>query len=198
MKYMPAGKTAIISLLLLLTGCAAHRDVWNQTYGIPVNSTVQLMQPLTIGIRRNQVILQDGMISDPRSYYAVSIDYDQYYPFCYFEVAKSSRSPQTIEPDSFTVTAVYQDEVEVVTKPSTRLMSIPSVGGEAGGARSIALLTIMLLHSDKQPQVKKLACAGGFDIESWASLPTLKEIDHTLGEIARLNTGTGRPIQPDQ
>ena len=193
MKYTAAGKTTVILLLLFLTGCATHRDAWNQVYGVPVNSTVHLLQPLTIGIRRNQVFLQDGNIAEPRSFYVVSKYYDQYYPFCYFEVPYSSSSPQTIEPDSFTVTAVYQDETDVVTAPSSRLMSIPSIGGEEGGARSVALLTVMRLHSDKQPHVKQLVCTGGFELESWAKPATLKEIDHALGEIARLDTAAGSP-----
>ena len=185
MKLSPAGKTTFILLTLLLTGCAAHREAWNKIYGIPVNSTVAVMQPLTIPVRDTQVFIQEATSRHPQG---IPGSYNSYYPFCYFEVADISNAPQSIEPGTFTITAVRQDETEIIARAGPgRLVVQPSIGGQGdAGLRMIYRMFEMRLHSDEQPQVKKLVCSGGFDIESWAKLPKLKEIEQALGNVARL------------
>ena len=172
---------AYLILPLVLIGCATGSSMvkWNSIYGVPVNSTVSLLQPLTIRVRDTQAFLQDGIRIQGQSY-------DQYYPFCYFEIYTLASAEQTIEPDVFTITAVSREETQIVQTAPIKLASL--IAFNVGGARSMTTqLTIMRIHSEKQPDVRKLVCAGGFDDTHDTELPTIQEISHALGDIAKLN-----------
>lgn len=181
-----ARNLVLFMLALLITGCASHREAWNQVYGVPVNSTVRLLQPLTIPVRDTQVFIQEGTSKYEESPFGSQ---DQYYPFCYFEVADISESPQIIEPDTFIVTAVSRDETDVIAEAAPIRVAGPLLAqaGGGGSVRMIVRMTVMRLHSDRQPQMRKLVCAGGFDLESWAKLPTIKDIELALGNVAKLD-----------
>ncbi|MCW8963272.1 MAG: hypothetical protein OQL16_05695 [Gammaproteobacteria bacterium] len=195
-KYPPvhsrqASRLVVLLLLLTSAGCqvSQHRMAWEKVYGISVNSSISLQQPLTIRPRHTQVFLQDGAAIYRHGWLS---GYDQYYPFCYFEVADIADSEQTISEDTFTITRVYRDETDIVQARPTRLTGQIMVGDDAvGGIRMIVKTTVMRLSSDKQPEVKMLVCGGGFDHEPFAELPTVDEIRHTLGDIARLDLAPG-------
>ena len=171
-------------LALLMTGGASHREAWTQVYGVPVNSTLRVLQPLTIPVRDTQVYIQEGALQYPGGPFSGR---DLYYPFCYMELADISAAPQTIEPDTFTVTAVYQDETDIIAEAAPIRVAGPLLASDGGAVRMIYLMTVMHLHSDRQPQVKKLVCSGGFDLESSAKLPTVKDIEAALGNVAKLD-----------
>jgi len=198
-KYPPvhsrqAGWLVVLLLLLASAGCqiSQHRVAWEKVYGIPVNSSISLQQSLTIRPRHTQVFLQDGTAIYSRGWVSLLSGYDQYYPFCYFEVADISDSEQTISGDTFIITRVYRDETDIVQARPTRLTSQIMVGDDAvGGFRMIVKTTVMRLSSDKQPEVKMLVCGGGFGHEPFVELPTVDEIRHTLGDIARLDLAPG-------
>ena len=195
-KSSSAGKLLMIFLIVFISGCdtTKHREAWDKTYRIPVDSTVQLFQPLTIRARHTQVFIQNGSTEHPKRLFGLKTGHDEYYPFCYFELADISKSPQMIDPDIFTITEVYQDETQIVSTGSQRLHS-PAAVGDGDGDRSLTMvfrLFVMHLHSNKQPHVKKLACTSGYEFDHWAKLPTLKEIHDALGEIARLDTSAGK------
>ncbi|MCW8963273.1 MAG: hypothetical protein OQL16_05700 [Gammaproteobacteria bacterium] len=161
------------------TGCQTTqaRIAWDKTYGIPVNSKLTLLEPLTIPALGTQVFLQDGR----------QRGYNSYYPFCYFEVLDPKKTEQNIQADSFIITEVYQDETDIVQTTPTRLASLGTIVAE-GTIRMIVRTTVMRLYSERQPHVKKLVCGGGFDHETFAKLPTSQEIVLTLGDIARIDT----------
>lgn len=114
--------------------------------------------------------------------------YNDYYPFCYFELDDIAKTEQFIEPDTFTVTRVYRDETDMIVQAPPRVASLISVGGDADyGINMIVQTTVMRLHSSRQPKVKMLVCAGGFDLPPFARLPTVEEIRLALGNIATLS-----------
>ena len=176
----------IIYLLtaFLLYGCLSTqaRVSWDNTYGIPVNSTISLLQPLTISAQDTQVFIQYGKAVYSSGY---TYGYDQYYPFCFFEVQDIAQAEQTILVDNFIVTEVFQDETQFVQATPTRMASLITVSANYTVPMIVQTMT-MRLHSDKQPQVKKLVCGGGFDHPPFAKLPTIKEIEVALGDIAQL------------
>jgi hypothetical protein len=164
---------------------AKHRIAWEKTYGIPVNSTITLLQPLTIPVRDTQIFLQENRTKPQHGW---SGSYDEYYPFCYFEVRDIAETEQVIEPDTFTITDVYLDETEIVQTRPTRLASLIAMGGDAdGGIQIIVQTTVMRLSSSKQPQMKMLVCGGGFAPAPFAETPKIEEIRRALGDIARLD-----------
>jgi len=168
----------------LLYGCLSTqaRISWENTYGIPVNSTVSLLQPLTIPVQDTRVFIQHGKAVYSQGYI---YGYDQYYPFCFFEVQNIAEVEQTIQADNFTITEVYRDETEFVQTTPTRMASLINVNIVNDLALIVQTMT-MRLHSDRQPGVNKLVCAGGFDSPPFAELPTIKEIEEALGDIAQL------------
>ena len=168
----------------LLYGCLSTqaRVSWDNTYGIPANSTISLLQPLTIPAQDTQVFIQYGKAVYSSGY---TYGYDQYYPFCFFEVQDIAQAEQTIVADNFTITEVTREETEFVQTTPTRMANLITVGADYT-IPIIVQTTTMKLHSDKQPQIKKLVCGGGFDHPPFAKLPTIKEIEEALGDIAQL------------
>jgi len=177
----------VIGLLLipiLLSACLNQqaRISWQKNHAIPVQSSVILLQPLAIPARQTQVFLQNGKAVYSQGY---NYGYDQYYPFCFFEVHDVLETEQTILTDHFTVTAVNREETEFVQTAPIRLASL-IVSNGYDTVPLIVQTLIMRLHSDKQPGVKKLVCGGGFDLPPYAELPTIPQIQQALGNIARL------------
>jgi len=170
--------------MLLLSGCISQqaRVSWQKTYKIPVHSSISLFQPLTIPARHTQVFLQDGKAVYSSGY---NYGYDQYYPFCFFEVHDVIETEQTISADRFIITSVHREETEIVQTKPIKLASL-IVSNDYDTASLIVQTLIMRLHSDKQPGLKRLVCGGGFDSQPFAELPTIEQIEHTLGDIAKL------------
>ena len=169
-------------LLLLAAGCqtTANRSPWASSGTIPAGSEILLHKPLVVPARDNQVFIQQNREK-----------YDTYYPFCYFELRGITDEARTIEPDTFTINRVYRDETEFVQSQPIRVASLLHVSGAvggSGGARLIVQTTVMDLHSDKQPSVRRLVCAGGFALEYYATPPTMQEITEILQGVAQLTT----------
>jgi hypothetical protein len=177
----------LIALLGLLSGCQtnATRSPYATRGSIPAGSSIQLLKPLTIPAKDNQVFIQDGQATSSSGY---NYGYDQYYPFCFFKTHRISKKPQTIHADSFTIQRVYYYETEFVQTKPVRVASLIPVTWIASETyvSPIVLLTVMELSSDKQPFVKKLVCGGGYDLPQFAKLPTIQQIHGVLGELGNL------------
>jgi hypothetical protein len=50
------------------------------------------------------------------------------------------------------------------------------------------MTTVMDLHSEKQPRVRRLVCGGGFEFENFAEPPTMKEVSEALQGVVILRT----------
>ena len=195
--FRPYLALAAIGLLLAMAGCQTNRKIspWAHSGTIPAGSYVELHESLNIATRDDQVFIQDGKTAGPGGY---TYGYDQYYPFCYFQVANIDSEPQIIQPGRFEITRIYLDETEFVQRSPIKIASSAGVsldhgnlrlladGDAGGGVRLIVETTVMDLSSQQQPSVKRLVCGGGFDLEPHANLPTLDDIDTVLGSIATL------------
>lgn len=185
-----AALIAFLSILITLTGCQRTyvHSPWASRATIPVGSELRLLQPLTVPPNDNQVFIQDGKASEYST--GITYGYDQYYPFCYFELHGLSKEPRIIEEDTFTIRRVYRQETEFVQSKPVRVASLSHIGlsDAGGGARLILQITVMELHSEKQPAVRKLICGGGFDLEFFAETATMKDIEEILQGVAQLNT----------
>ena len=184
-------------LLMVLSACQTNRKFSPRAHSgsIPPGSYLELHQPLTIAAGDDQVFIQDSKTVSSGGY---SYGFDQYYPFCYLQVRNISKEAQTIQPGRFDITRVYLDETEFVQRYPTRLAASIGAGishgkvgliasGDAdGGVRLIVETTVMDLSSASQPKVKRFVCGGGFDLETYADVATLEEIDAVLGDIATL------------
>jgi hypothetical protein len=175
---------ALISVALLISACestVAYKK-WAEIYKVPVGSKVILHQQLSIGPRRTQSFVQDGEQAIHKTFGG---GYDQYYPFCYFEVIDVVDRTQTVEPDTFTIIKISRYQTDIVQTPGKQSTGLSS-GDDDGGPPPIVDMNMMYLESATQPNVKLLACASGFDDPFNARLPTIEEIRQSLGAVATL------------
>ena len=107
-------------------------------------------------------------------------------PHCQLEVRNISATPQTIEPDVFSVIRIRKMEEEVALP--YRLASASMLHGSKdadGGPVWLAYRTEMYLHSDQQPDVLRLIC-GHLEIPNDAKHLTVAQMREALGNIIRL------------
>jgi len=174
--------TAVFLIASLLDYPAVADGLWRSEYGITHGSKVILHIPLAIGARNYQVFIQGGEVKKDKAF-SYNLSYDQYYPFCYFEIRTSSDQTQTISPDAFEITRVTADETEIVLSRSTQVAQLFNL---ADIPSQIVEVLILELRSETQVNVKQLVCADGFADPSQVVMPTLKQIKDTLGQVAIL------------
>jgi len=176
----------IVGCLLLANAFAAGDlwagGYWARQYGIGAGSAVVLNQPLVVATGSHQAFIQGGM-AVPNKVFPFTGGYDQYYPFCYFELRQSAEQSLTIQPGRFTITRVRLEETEVVSLTPVR---VASADDGDGGIELVVQALIMELSSQLQPEVEKLVCAEGFDYAGQEELPVLSHIIETLGPVATL------------
>lgn len=99
----------------------------------------------------------------------------------------ATRIERVIQPDTFTVSRVYQD-LEYVGY--ARIM----VAGD--GSSGLALSrTVYSLQSEQQPDIFRLSCMK-VDFSFYATQPGVEEMQAALGDLLTLGTGnTGRQEQ---
>ncbi len=113
---------------------------------------------------------------------------DRYRPHCNFEVRSVSDGTLRIEPDTFLVTEVDEDEEEVVGLPQPqRYAGLELNGGRGGGINQIVYYVRHWLYAERQPEVMHLTCHGGFDLPFYARTPGIGEIRQALGQLVTLN-----------
>lgn len=181
--YLPLFAVAVLS------GCglAPVTDPTSRLFDPPRGSRLVLNQELAIPAGTARVFLQDGR---PVALAALR----RYYPFCELEVRDVRESGvQTVRPDTFTVTHVER-HLEL-GKRDTRVLLAGvgwGVGIRVGGmdkdsGSGLAMSQIrMRLHSERQPQVRRLDCTAGWADLQRTEYPTLAEMRGALGPIATL------------
>ncbi|OOG24213.1 hypothetical protein B1C78_09235 [Thioalkalivibrio denitrificans] len=169
-------------IVLALTACApvTVKDEQSPYSRIATGSTITLQQPIDIPRHAARVFIQDGrVVSKTRM--------NIYYPHCNFEVRTLSDGTARIEPDAFLVTGFRLGYVTVVRRAaplqvaSTFLMLADE---DDGGPPPISRFVHYQLGSERQPDVMRLTCHGGFADEWEARYPSVAEIRQVLDGIA--------------
>jgi hypothetical protein len=160
---------------LLLTACASWPGYRYPTGPTPVPrvTSVTLNRPFTIRADRASEYLQDGKIMPYRKI-------SEYYPHCIFELRLPADKARTVQPDTFTVTAIRRD----------RFMAWATgrqFAADSGGDYNMVMSsTVLSLHSDRQPEVFRLTCQE-LDEPFRVHHVTLVEMQQALGNIITLN-----------
>lgn len=176
--------SVIVAMMLVLTACQQTpvRDEASSLSRVGVGSTFVLNESLIVPVGHARVFLQGGEV-------VAKIQLDRYRPHCNFEVRSVSDGTLRIEPDTFLVTEVEEDEVEIVSRPSPQRYAALGADSDtgAGGVSMISLFVTHWLYSERQPQVMRLTCHGGFDMPFYARTPSIEEIRRALGKTVTLN-----------
>jgi hypothetical protein len=182
-KRSPYPAIPHILIMVFLAGC-----VWQHEFGPesphylpPVGSQLAVIKPIAIRANKASAWLQDGEIRAHK-------EIDSYYPNCKFELNTVINVNRTIEPGSFAIIHVYQEEQSMV-RPTIRLAASFRLGvgiggilaGGDGGPSPIPYATVFNLHSDAQPDVLRMTCMHWEDPTD-ARFLTLSEIRQALGD----------------
>jgi len=168
--------------MLFLVACqqAPIRDENSPFMRIAPGSVIVLHQALTVSLGHARVFMQNGKVVG-------KTQLNQYYPHCDFETQSVSKGKLQIEPDRFTVTAVKEDETQLVRRWQPLHRAAWHVnGGSGGGYMMLTRYVEHTLESPRQPQVMRLTCYGGFSDPWEVAYPTVTEIRHVLGDIATI------------
>lgn len=177
----------LLCLSLPLAGCqlAGRFEEYSSQYLPPANSRLALRQELTIPVGTAHVTVQGGRVVSGN-------EINRYHPYCRLEVQKVSDRPQPVAPDEFVIRRAYQE-----TQSAGR-DGLWQVGGRArlssdGGPAFLVYRTILVLSSERQPQVRWMVCEQWGDPATGRNV-TLQEIHTALGGIFALlppTAGTG-------
>ena len=169
-------KTILLLLSLTLAACqyVPPRDINSQFFSPPAGSQLRLTRPLTIPGNDAGVFIQYG-----KPQYS-NWQLDQYYPHCDFELRTRSNHERVVEPDTFTVTRTVRETENVSLAPA-----VVASSDTGNGAPHENYMTILYLHSDKQPDVFRMTCQHWEDPGDGRHL-TIRQIRQTLGDLFTL------------
>lgn len=179
-------KLIFIVTLAGLVGCAGGPyPVSSPYYLLPAGSRLVLKQTLTIPPNRARVFIQNGKVVSEQ-------EKDQYYAHCWFLSHKVLKTAQKIEPGIFTVIKTRKLENDVRLTSPIKLASLRFIGqmGSDNGVTAIEYTTELNIHSDSQPDIFRFACTRWEDPLDAEHL-TVKKIEQTLGDIAKLELASG-------
>ncbi len=181
-------KKLLLTVVVLLSGCAASvpKDESSPFYQISTGSVLSLEAPLTIPAKKVSILFQYGEVLPP-SYW-----FDQYEPYCKFELWTKNQTAVTVNPDRFTIHRVVVGSTPIlVGNPS---LMVASAGGltpllmakdDDGDSSYLRFYTELYLQSAKQPDVYRLTC--NYIDDPWVGLPlSIQEIRAALGEVFTL------------
>lgn len=167
---------AVIALFVLLfCQFAVAGDETSPFFKVPVGSTLTLNQPLTIQPHHASVRMQYGRIM-PYS------QIDKFYANCDFEVRTIAKQPTIINPDTFLITKVVNEE-DVAAGDWTVYAFFGS--GDAGPSH-VDYMTVMYLESVKQPDVLRITCTHWEDPVE-AEFLSIQQMRKAMGKILTLN-----------
>lgn len=173
----------LVLLVVSLAACSSGPyPITSPYYVIPAGSQLVVKQELTIEPNAGRVYIQNGKVVTPK-------EKNQYYPHCWFLSWVVTDAAQTIKPDTFFITATRKNE-DIVQSTSTKYLAaataISGVFG-AGGGRPTAIeySTELTIHSEKQPDIRRLVCSYWENPEDARHL-TVADMQKTLGEIAEI------------
>ncbi len=169
---------AVLAFVLLLAACqtAAYQGDENSPYYlVPAGSRLVLNRAITVPANDAGVYIQNGEVV--RSFWRVK----QHYPYCALDLRRRLETPQTVQPDEFTIVRVSQESVMTVRLPFVHVTDTD----QSNGASYEIYATLMTLRSERQPEVTRLTCA------QWVYPPlqrhvTINEMRKALGDLFTL------------
>lgn len=174
---------AVVALTLVMVACQQGpvRDESSYRSRVGIGSTFVLHESLIVPTGHARVFIQGGeVVAKPQL--------NRYRPHCNFEVRTISDGSSRIEPDTFLVTDIEEDEEEVVTRAEPmRYAALAENSDHQGGVNLITQFVRHWLYSERQPEVMRLTCHGAFDVPFYAQPPSIAEIREALGERVTLN-----------
>ena len=171
----------LVATLFMLSAChqAPVRDENSSRSRVSAGSHFVLNEVLSIPTGHARVFLQSGQVVAKKRL-------EHYQPHCNIEVRSVSAGDSYIEPDIFVVTAVTEDEEEVVRGAQWQQYASLLNSSDSMDSVMISRYVQHTLHSTAQPEVMRLTCHGGF-AEAWqVDTPSIREIRQALGEIVTL------------
>lgn len=138
-----------------------------------------LKQDVAVSAGKARAFVQDG---DVRS------GFDSYKPHCAFEISTINHDGFVIEADTFAITRVQGQMLQVVSIEPIRLAGLQLAGGlgGSGGSSSYYDGYHFWLSSVKQPEVRRLSCFGVYAQPYELYPPTLEDIRQVLGSLAEI------------
>lgn len=166
-------KTTLLIFSLMLAGCqyVPPRDIDSPFFSPPAGSQLRLTRPLTIPANDAGVFIQYG-----KPQYSVWQP-DRYYPNCDFELYSRASHERVVEPDTFTVTRTVRGIDNVMLAPA-----VVASSDTGNGAPHENYMTVLYLHSDRQPDVFRMTCQHWEDPNEGDHL-TVKQIRQALGDL---------------
>ncbi|MEN8169159.1 MAG: hypothetical protein ABFS08_02955 [Pseudomonadota bacterium] len=172
---------SLVATVLLLSACqhATVRDAESPRSRVSVGSSFTLHTALIVPVGHARVFLQGGVV-------VAKGEVDLYRPHCNVEVRSVSAGDSHIEPDTFVVTVVVEDEEDIVDwKESPRYASLLATADDSV-VITITRFVRHTLQSERQPEVMHITCHGGF-AEPWqVDYPSISDIRQVLGKLITL------------
>lgn len=162
----------LLSLALAACQYVPPRDIDSPFFSPPAGSLLRLTRPLTIPAHDAGVNIQDG-----HAQYS-SWRLNRYYPHCNFELHTRANQERVIEPDTFTVTRTVRETENALLAPAI----VAGFGGSGDGPPNENYMTVLYLHSDRQPDVFRMTCQHWEDPSEGNHL-TVQQIRQALGDL---------------
>ena len=171
------------TILITTVLAACHSGPYLQSspyFSIPVGSHIVVKQSVTIPAYAGRVYLQNGNV-------VIAKERDQYHYNCWFLSWKVVATPQFIKPDTFIVTHVQHTDFLVQGLTGIQLAAKGSTAFDLamGGATATEYTTELSIHSDQQPDIRRIVCSYWGD-PSYGQHITLAQIQAALGDIVQI------------
>lgn len=175
--------TVLFTLPLVSCNETALRDPSSPYARVPVDSSLDIKQPITIPPGTTRVFIQLGKISRGFNRYAAN---------CNIEVKKIDwAEEQSVEPGIYRISRVQPVTEEVVEGQAILVASLYGIGLMADGGMDDGGSTLIyegyhLWLDGPDPNVRRLTCRGSYDEPSSALPPSINEIRQALGDLMTL------------
>lgn len=172
---------------VLLTACSSvPAPITSPYFQIPAGSKLILKQTLTIPPHAARIYIQYGKIVTPQQV-------ENFYAHCWFLSWYVRDTQQIIKPGTFIISHSLKYEEQVsLHQDHLYAMNRFSIGMyDDGGPMALVYSTVMHIHSDKQPDIRRFGC-GYWENPGDAQHLTVAEMQKALGNIARIEIKADR------
>jgi hypothetical protein len=177
--------TVALACSTFLAGCnsAALKDPSSPYAKVPIDTSLEIKQPITVPPGSTRVFVQLGKITR---------GFNRYAPNCNIEVAKIDwDNPQSIEPGVYRIARVQRSTEEVVEARTVMVASIGSQiakGGPDDGGATLIYQGYHFWLDGPDPNVRRLSCRGAYADPANAQPPSINEIRQAIGDLMTLGS----------